>query len=104
VKVYRTTEDAASRRAPCSSLLLAGFPLVVNWLQLVVWCRLNPKNSRILGGELEELVDITLDSELEELGTNHDGSRMVTMTSWDVTIPPPPERREASALKSLALE
>jgi hypothetical protein len=56
-----------------------------------------------MGGELKEFVDITLGVELEELGTTHDGSRMVTATCCDVTIPPPPERCEASALKSAAL-
>ena len=70
---------------------------------LVVRCRLNPKNSRILGGGLEELVGFTLGGELEELGTNHDGTRMVTATCCDVTIPSPPKRCEASALKSAVL-
>ena len=45
-------------------MLLPRSSLVVNWL-----CDAdkNPKNSRIQDGELEELVDITLDGELEEL-------------------------------------
>ena len=68
-------EDVAPRCAPRSSLVVnwlstgcnrwsAGCQLAVNW-----WCDAeeNPKNSRILDGELEELVDITLDGQLEEL-------------------------------------
>ena len=68
-----------SKRTKCEF----GFVAVIT-IWLVFWglC------VRILDGELEELVDITLDSELEETrrhytgecGTNQDGSRMVTTT------------------------